>query len=235
MDPPFRCFGCDSVLDERTRYCPHCGVRLDSGVTEPIWPGADLETKVYVSERPRLFGVPPQDTTLVVGFIAALLGIVLLAKGVALPGALLLVAGIVLLLVFGETFRRRPMSTIVRWVLIGSGVLRAQLGYAWTTASTWLRARAIRLRLRREVWSLRRARRGHLLALGERLYGDDPEGAETARDALRELDLRVAEREDAIARLEHRTAVRMRAARFWRSRRTAQARSDADVGGAIRA
>jgi hypothetical protein len=229
MDPPFRCFGCDVALHERTRFCPHCGVRLDTGMTEPFWP-ADVETKVYVTERPRLFGVPPQDTTLAVGFVAALLGIVLVAKGVALTGALLLAAGVVLLVVFAETFRRRPASAIVRWVVLGYDVLRAEVGFAASASATWLRARFEGLRLRREVRSLREARRGHLLALGECVYRDDMEGAEAARDALREHDGRIAERQSEIERLERRTAVRLRAARFWRRRLTAKARARAEPG-----
>jgi hypothetical protein len=180
-------------------------------------------------ERPRLFGVPPQDTMLVLGFVAALLGIVLAAQGLLLTGIALVAAGIVLLLAFAETFRRRPGSTIVRWLVLAFAVLRADLGFVGTTSTAWLRGQVTRLELRREAASLRRSRRGHLLALGDCVYRGDMEGAETARDTLRSLDERIAGLQNEIAQLDRRTAVRLRAARFWRTRRTAQARTQADA------
>src|SRR5262249_33054037 len=58
-----QCFACDSPLEARYNYCPFCGVRLDSGVAEPaVRSDAAEPTKIYARERPRLFGVPPQDT-----------------------------------------------------------------------------------------------------------------------------------------------------------------------------
>ncbi len=219
MEVPSRCFGCDAELPERTRYCPHCGVRLDSGVAEPIWPASESETTLYVRQRPRLFGVPPQDTTLVLGALAVALGVALAASGVVLAGALLLTAGALFLLVFAETYRRRPESTVVRLLVLAADVLRAESAYAWTATSTWLDARGRRLRLRWEAERLRRQRRGHLLALGRSVYEDDPEAAESARDVLREIDERIESKAAEATRLERRAAIRIRAARFGLTQR----------------
>jgi hypothetical protein len=224
-DPPFRCFGCDAVLDVRTHYCPHCGVRLDSGVTEPVWPAAPDPTSLYTRERPRLIGVAPQDSTLVLGTAAVVLGAVLLAVGVLLAGALVLTAGLLFLAVFAQSFRRRPASTIVRSVGTAYGLLRAELGFAVAATSTRARARSDLFRLRRRVKSLTRERRGHLLALGEAIYAGDAQGAAASHSTLHDLDERISGTTAEIVRLERWTTVRIRAARFTRVRRSEHART----------
>jgi hypothetical protein len=224
-DPPFRCFGCDAVLDERTHYCPHCGVRLDSGVTEPPWPGPSDPTTVYTRERPRLIGIAPQDSTLVLGAALAVLGVVLLAVGVLLAGALVLVAGLLFLAVFVQSFRRRPASRVARQTGTAYGLLRAQLGFTVAATSTRARGRVDLLRLRRRVKVLTRERRGHVVALGESIYAGDAEGAAAAHSALHDLDVRISAATGEISRLERRTAVRIRAARWSRFRRAERART----------
>ena len=231
MDPdPFRCFGCDAVLAERTRFCPHCGVRLDSGVGEPVWPGAAETQVLYVRQRPRLIGVAPQDSTLLLGSAGIVLGAVLVGAGVLAVGWLLLVAGALLLVCFVALFRRRPASTIVRHVESAYGLARAQLGFTAAAASAWARGRADALRLRRRVRSLTKERRAHLFSLGESTYAGDTAGAEATRDGLRDLDERVAATTAEIARLERWTTVRIRAARFSRSRRAEAARARREPG-----
>jgi type II secretory pathway component PulM len=213
------------MLAERTRFCPHCGVRLDSGVTEPVWPGAADMQSVYARERPRLIGVPPQDTMLVLGAGATLLGVVLLAVGAVLAGALVLAAGVLLLLVFVQSVRRRPASSIIRHASAAQGLVRAQLGFAGAALATWVRARTGRLRLHRRAASLRRLRQGHLLALGGFVYSEDEERAASERDALRDIDEQIAAILVEIARLERSATARLRAARFSRTRRAEEARA----------
>jgi hypothetical protein len=224
-DPPFRCFGCNAVLAERTHYCPHCGVRLDSGVTEPVWPGGSGLAGLHARERPRLIGVAPQDSTLVLGAVSVVLGAVLLAIAVFLAGALVLAAGALFLAVFVQSFRRRPASAIVRHAETAYGLLRAELGFMVAATSTRMRARADLMRLRRRAKTLARERRGHLLVLGESIYTGDSQGAAAAHGTLQDLDERIAATADEIARLERWTAARIRAARFSRFRRAERART----------
>jgi hypothetical protein len=224
-DPPFRCFGCDAVLAERTHYCPHCGVRLDSGVTEPVWPGVSDPTGLSTREHPRLIGVAPQDSTLVLGVGAVAVGAVFFGLGALLAGGLVLVAGLLLLAVFVQSYRRRPRSTILRHAATVFGVLRADLGFVGTSASTRARARADLMRLRLRVRTLSRQRRGHLVALGASIYAGDAYTAAAAHAALRDLDQRISATTEEIVRLDRWTTVRIRAARFSRFRRTERART----------
>src|SRR6185312_16912067 len=119
VDPVFRCFGCDVLLDEQTRYCPHCGVRLDSGVAETDWPGAAEATAIYQRERPRLVGVAPQDTMLILGLLGAGFGAYLGTRNHFLVGGLVLLASAMTLLVFAEGLMRQPRSAIAQSVKTG--------------------------------------------------------------------------------------------------------------------
>jgi len=225
QEPPFRCFACDALLAERTRYCPHCGVRLDSGVADPVPPNADTEEVVlYSRERPRLVGVPPQDTMLVVGVVCGVLAVVLLVAGRVPAGAALAVASIVLLLAFALELHRRPRSSIARWLGMVVALTRAEIRFAATATATWARTRTANLRLRRDARALRRSRRGHVIALGEAVYRDDAEAAETERSALQAIDAGVSAKDAERARVVRQAQAQIRAARASRDRRTAEAR-----------
>jgi len=224
-EPPFRCFGCKAVLGERTHYCPHCGVRLDSGITEPVWPGADTEEVVlYARERPRLLGVPPQDTMLVVGLVSAALAALLIVTDRLLAGAAFGVVAVLLLLAFVEAVHRRPRSGIARWVGMVLDLIRAQLGFSAKAASAYVRARVGGMRLKRDATVLRRSRHKHVVALGEAVYGEDAEATKTERTALQAIDADVSAKDAERARLERQAQARIRAARASRDRRAKEAR-----------
>jgi len=225
QEPPFRCFGCHALLSERTRFCPHCGLRLDSGVGDPIPPNADTEEVVlYPRERPRLVGVPPQDTMLVVGVACGVLAALLLVAGRVPAGAALAVASLVLLLAFALELHRRPRSTIARWVGMVVALARAEVRFSAKATATWTRTRTAHLRLRRDTRALRRSRRAHVVALGEAVYLDDAEVAETERSALQTIDAGVSAKDAERARLQRQAQAQIRAARASRDRSTAEAR-----------
>ena len=233
-EPPFRCFGCKAVLAERTHYCPHCGVRLDSGITEPIWPGSDAEEVVlYGRERPRLLGVPPQDTMLAVGVVGAGLAAVLIVAGQVVAGAALGAVALFLLLAFVEAVHRRPRSAVVRWLGMALDLLRAQLGFAARAVAAYARARAGALRLRLDARVLRRSRYKHLLALGDAVYREDPATTEDEREALRTIDAGVSAKDAERARLDRQAKARIRAARASRDRRAEEARQRRTASGPV--
>jgi hypothetical protein len=224
-EPPFRCFGCQEVLAERTHYCPHCGVRLDSGITEPVWPGADSEEIVlYARERPHLLGVASQDTMLVVGLVSAALAGLLIVTDRVLAGGALGAVAVLLLLAFVEAVHRRPRSVIARWVGMVLDLIRAQVGFSAKAVAAYARARAASLRLRRDATVLRRSRRKHVLRLGEAVYREDVEATETERRALHDIDAGVSAKVAERAQLERQAKARIRAARVSRDRRAEEAR-----------
>jgi hypothetical protein len=233
-EPPFRCFGCEAVLAEQTHYCPHCGVRLDSGITEPVWPGSDAEEIVlYGRERPRLLGVPPQDTMLVVGAAGAVLAALLIATGQLVAGAALGAVALFLLIAFVEAVHRRPRSVVIRWFGIVLDLLRAQLGFAAKAVAAYARARTGALRLRLDAGVLRRSRSKHLLAFGDAVYREDAETIEQERQALQTIDAGVSAKDAERARLDRQAKARIRAARASRDRRAEKARQRRTATGPI--
>jgi hypothetical protein len=235
MEPeaPFHCFGCEAVLAERTHYCPHCGVRLDSGVTEPRRTAGVEEIVLYGRERPRLLGVPPQDTMLVVGGVSAALSALLLVGRELLAGAALGAVAVLLLLGFLEAVHRRPQSAVVRWLGMALGLIRAQAGYGARAFAAYVRARAGASKLRLHASVLRRSRSKHLLALGDAVYRKDTETTEEERLALQRIDEGVSAKEAERARLERQAKARIRAARDSRDRRAAEARRRRAAGGPV--
>jgi len=234
QEPPFRCFACDALLAEQTHYCPHCGVRLDSGISDPVPPNADTEEVVlYARERPRLVGVPPQDTMLVVGVACGVLAAVLLVAGKVPAGAALVVASVVLLFAFALELHRRPRSTIARWLGMVVALGRAEVRFWAKATATWARTRTANLRLRRDARSLRRSRRHRVIALGEAVYRDDAGAAEMERGALQAIDAGVSAKDAERAKLERQAQAQIRAARASRDRRTAEARRRAGAGSPI--
>jgi hypothetical protein len=233
-EPPFRCFGCETVLAERTHYCPHCGVRLDSGITEPVWPGIDSEEIIlYARERPRLLGVASQDTMLVVGGISAALSALLLVSGELLAGIALGAVGLLLLLAFVEAVHRRPRSVIARWLGMAIALIRAQLGYSANAVAAYARARVGALRLRLGATVLRRSRSKHLFALGDAVYREDGEATAAERQALKEIEEGVSAKNAERASLDRQAKARIRAARASRDRRAEEARQRRTAGGPI--
>jgi len=233
-EPPFRCFGCKAVLAQRTHYCPHCGVRLDSGITEPMWPGSDSEEIVlYGRERPHLLGVASQDTMLVVGLISGALAALLLVMGDLPAGIALGVVAVLLLIAFVEAVHRRPRSVIARWVGMALDLVRAQLGYAARAVAAHMRARAGALRLRLDATVLRRSRYKPLLALGDAVYREDGDATAAERLALQEIDAGVSAKDAERARLDRQAKARIRAARASRDRRAKEARQRRTAGGPI--
>src|SRR5262249_20129463 len=129
-----RCFACESPLRASYLYCPSCGVRLDSGVAAAADPSSASEpTTVYARERPRLFGVAPQDSLLLLGMTGLVLGFAAFGTGHLVAGIALLVLAYVFLGAFVEAMRRRPASTIARRTAAALRVLHRDLGFVIVT------------------------------------------------------------------------------------------------------
>jgi membrane protein implicated in regulation of membrane protease activity len=143
---------------------------------------------VYERVEPRYFGVTPHVLVGVLGAIALLAGVALLASGSPSVGALLLVAGLLLAILFGEQARRRRASSLDRAAaaavdrsLALAGFTRATVG-AWTSASR----RAAKLRL--EARKLARERSHVQYELGAAVHAEDEPRTNELRTRMRTLD-----------------------------------------------
>jgi uncharacterized membrane protein SirB2 len=169
-------------------------VRRDSGVAESGVPSSALPepTRIYARERPRLFGVPPQDTMLTLGAICLVVAFAAFATGRLVAGVTVLIVAYVVLAAFAAAMRRRPASVVARKTVAGARLIRRDVTFVAAGVAAQTRNRARRARLRRERRSLTRDRRARLVELGEAVYDGDDKAVEGVRGLLADLDERIA-------------------------------------------
>ncbi len=208
-----QCFACGSPLEARYVYCPLCGVRLDSGVTE-----ADAQShvpepaRIYARERPRLFGVPPQDTMLTLGALGLAVAFAAFATGRLVAGVTVLVVAYVVLGAFAAAVRRRPASVVARKAVAAVRLVGADVELVRAAAAASVSRRVRQARLRRERRSLAGNRRTRLLELGEAVHGGDDAAAGIVRDMLADLDEKIAENVAEAEGIERHSAQQIRTA-----------------------
>ena len=184
------CANCGAQLAKNARYCPQCGNATSAGETKVLEVPADETGPVpveYSRAETHYYGVTPTTLVLILAAAALVLAIVLFALGHWPFGLIALGVCMLLVLVFFEAARRRPESSI--------DAFRARAGAAADSVATRSRATKQVLSLRREVQRLETRRNQLLFELGAAVYREDPQGTETAREQLRELDELTAERE----------------------------------------
>jgi hypothetical protein len=192
------CAHCGTRLSRGARFCPRCGRRTPSAETEVLEVPPDETGAVPVNvtrTEPRLYGVTPASTVLVLAAAALVIGIVLLATGRWPVGLVVLGVGVLLLLVFLEAARRRPTDTVSRSTVEALGTVRARAGVAADSLATRGRAAGRLFALRRELQQLSSKRARLLLELGEAVYRGDEQATESARARVEELDRAAAQRE----------------------------------------
>jgi hypothetical protein len=173
-------------------------------------PPAEETPASWERVEPRYFGLTPY---VLVAALAALLlgaGIVLLATGRSLVGALLLVAGLLLAALYAEQARRRRASSFDRVAAAAVDHVRALGGFAGVSARAWTHAGREVTRLRLEASRCARARSQLQYDLGAAVYlGDDAERDRLLaelRAANDRIERCVAEAHDVVARARTRTA-----------------------------
>jgi hypothetical protein len=208
-----QCFACNSLLEARYLYCPFCGVRLNSGVAESGVPSEVPEPeRIYARERPRLFGVPPQDTMLTLGALGLAVAFAAFATGRLVAGVTVLVVAYVVLGAFAAAMRRRPASVVARKAIAGARTIHGDVELVAAAVASYVTRRVRRARLQLERRSLRGDRRARLFELGEAVHEGNDEAAGGARDMLVDLDERIAANVAETEGLERRTAQQMRTA-----------------------
>jgi zinc-ribbon domain len=175
------CGHCGEKLPKGSRYCPHCGRAADAGGTKVLELPPDETGPVpveYATVSPTYYGVTP--TGLAIGLTVAAVGaaVVLLATGHWPVGLIVLGVAVLLVLVSVET-----------------GAFRARAGVAADSVATRGRAAKRLLGFRRELRRMAALRARLLFELGDAVYRDDEQAAETVRGRVAELDRAAQQRE----------------------------------------
>jgi len=199
--PAASCTNCGARLPKRSRFCPECGLRVDSGAGETAVQEVPLDetgpVPVEVSTAtPRFFGVTPPSAVLALAAACLAGGIAMLATGHAIVGGALLGVAVALGLLFVSLARRLPDTAVSRLSSGAFHVLRERTALAVESLAVHSSARVELFRLRRELAALLAQRAESARVLGEAVYAGDEEGTDSARAQLAELDGLVSAKED---------------------------------------
>ena len=202
--PDRSCPTCGGTAPEGSRFCPHCGARLEGGPdsTEVIPAPPDETGPVPVAHgraEPHLFGVTPPIALLVLAVTAVVVGIVLLVAGATVAGAVVLVLGALLVAAFLAVARRKPDSELARASTAAVDGARDRVSLAVGSFATRSRARQQVARLRAELLRLEERRRDLLQELGRAVYEGEDGVTQSLRGELEQLDREAADREAQMA------------------------------------
>lgn len=192
---PARCPGCGAETPGGSRFCPHCGTRL-----EPA--------------GPRWFGVPPATVLLALSAAALVAGIILVATGSWLAGLILVGVALLFLAGFLEAASRKPDAEIARTSADRIGGLRARAGVAAKSVAARSGARREILRRRNELAALEATRNALLKELGAAVYQGDSARVDEFQSRLRTLDESALRTQNEIAEIAQATESEVRRARL---------------------
>jgi hypothetical protein len=217
--PDRSCPRCGGTTPEGSRFCPHCGSPLaeGGGSTAVIPPPPDETGPVPVAREraePHLFGVTPPLALLALAVAAVAVAIVLFVAGETLAGALMLAAGLLLLVASVRVARRKPDSSLTRASSAAVDGARDRVSLAVGTFATRSRARRRVARARAELLRLEDRRRQLLLALGRAVYDRDGAATESLRSELDGLDRTAAAKEADVATIMEQAGREVRRARL---------------------
>ena len=199
--PAASCANCGTRLPKRARFCPECGARVGTGADEttveqlPTPETGPVPINVSTA-TPRFFGVTPPSAVLALTAACLAGAIAMLATGHVIVGGALLAVVLVLAALFAGLARRLPDTAVAR---VSGGAwrsVRERTGYAVESLAAHSSARVELFRLRRELAELLAKRAQFVRVLGEAVYAGDPEGTESARAQMAELDGLVSAKED---------------------------------------
>jgi hypothetical protein len=179
-----RCANCSTKLAKGARFCPLCGHPVEA---------REREANEVPPAETQYYGVTPTTLVLVLAIAVLVLAIVLFALGRWPFGLIGLGLSLFLGVVFVESARRRPDTTV--------NAVRARAGAAADSVATRGRTLGKVFSLRREQQRLAAARSQLLFELGDAVYRDDEQATAAAREQLREVDELLAQREAEMKRI----------------------------------
>ena len=223
-------------LPRNARFCAECGRRVDdtdATAVEPVPPDETGPVPVHIVEaEPRLFGITPATALFGAGLAALALGILLVAIGYVLAGALLIGAAVLLFAAFATAAQRRPDTAVAR---VSADAARLAAGPRGLCGRD---ARRPRQRPRRALprsaaccsTSTRSARR-RCRMLGEAVYRGDEEAAAAGRDRVAALDREVEARHEELMRVTSSVEERVQKAQL--AVQATEIRQDVELPGPV--
>jgi len=140
--------------------------------------------------EPRYFGLGPPVFVLAVAGLLLVAGVLLLVFGSFAFGVLAIVVAVALLPTFLAGARRWPEHPVARVGLSTADRARDEASVAVDSISTWSRAGREVVRVRKELFALRRERDAKIRELGVAVYEEDGRMDEL-KAAAKELDARI--------------------------------------------
>jgi hypothetical protein len=195
MERTSNCAVCGAALEERHRFCPECGARVEPEppTVENAVPPRLVEDEpgpVAVAEQPHWFGITPSGTVLVLAVFAL---------------------GWLLIVYFVSLVRRRPDTPIAQASIRAAGGARARVGAAVDAVGTVSAGRRALMQLRYEQEELRSRRERLLRSLGEAVYLADDQATDSARTELVQVDEALAAKEAEMTTIANQMHERLRA------------------------
>lgn len=188
------CSHCGAELPAGAAFCPACGRRTDAP------PAAAREVPIDVQHaEPRWFGLGPPVFVFAVATALLVLGIVLVATGELLIGALAIALALCLVPSFLAGARRWPETALARAGVRAADRVRDEAAVAVDSISTWSKAGRDTVRIRRQQSRLRSEREATIRELGASVYAEDGR-AGGLKAAARELDRQLEQNERELAR-----------------------------------
>ena len=197
--PGNKCANCGARLARGARFCPQCGQATGIGDTLVMDVPPDETGPVPVNvtrTEPRFYGVTPALLALVLAGAATTVAILLFVGGHWPYGLILLGIGVLLVLAFLETAKRKPARDASQSRRLDT--VRSRGRAAAESIATRGRARRQMHSLRQELGRIAVDRDRLLFELGEAAYRGDEQATEGARSRVEELDRVAAEREVAM-------------------------------------
>jgi hypothetical protein len=207
MPATLNCPSCGDALSQGSAHCPRCGAAANVSETVEMPPIAPSPTPgeqhavtfpatMHKLHR-RPLGVAPETLLGTCATVALMAAVVLFATGQWIGGLIALVVAIGTSALFGTAIRHQPDTPTARRTRRAIVSVSTSVRLMLVKLRTWSGAGVALLHIAQRRHRLRRKLRGQLGPLGEAVYRDDRERAETLKARASQIDqaLKQAERE----------------------------------------
>jgi hypothetical protein len=198
---PDACPSCGAESPAGTRFCPHCGARLDGDESSeaPVSAATTPLDVTFGRTARHTFGLAPPEALLALAAVTLVIAVALFALGHWIFAGLSLMTAVVFARFFVWTSRRLPGKRVAQLAVAASDAASGHAGFARVSISSWWSANWALLRQRTLQRRIAYEQRGLINALGEAVFRGDNERAEQLKAKARACGERIAEHERELA------------------------------------